>query len=111
MNWREIFIKENRKLLEESYRIADFFKVFGDATRIKILCYLFSIESSVGDLALALEMNQSAISHQLRIIKESRLIKSRREGKYIIYFLADNHVKTIVLQGIEHIEEQEEKHM
>lgn len=104
-------IKENRDLLEESYRIADFFKVFGDATRIRILCHLFSVESSVGDLALALEMSQSAISHQLRVIKESRLIKSRREGKSIIYFLTDNYVRTVISQGIEHIEEQEGKHM
>ena len=98
-------IKENKDLLEESYRIADLFKVFGDTTRIRILCHLFLEESSVGDLALALEMSQSAISHQLRVIKESRLIKRRREGKFIIYFLADNHVRTIISQGIEHIEE------
>lgn len=71
----------------------------------------FSAESSVGNLTLTLGMSQSAISHQLRVIKESGLIKSRRKGKYIIYFLADNHVKTVISQGIEYIEEQERKHM
>ncbi|MBU3183753.1 metalloregulator ArsR/SmtB family transcription factor [Clostridium estertheticum] len=101
----KILIKENTDLLEESYRIADLFKVFGNNTRIRILHYLFLEESSVGDLAMALEMSHSAISHQLRVIKESRLIKSRREGKFIIYFLADNHVRAIISQGIEHIEE------
>ncbi len=86
-------------------RLADFFKIFGDSTRVKILLELLASEACVGDLAQTLNMNQSAISHQLRIIKESKLITSRREGQTVIYSLADDHVKTIISQGIEHIRE------
>lgn len=89
----------------ELYDLAEFFKVFGDSTRIKILFVLFETEMSVGDIATALEMTQSAISHQLKILKTSKLVKSRREGKSIFYSLADEHVKTIFAQGLEHIEE------
>ena len=89
----------------ELYDLAEFFKVFGDSTRIKILFLLFETEMSVGDIATALDMTQSAISHQLKILKTSKLVKSRREGKSIFYSLADEHVKTIFAQGLEHIEE------
>lgn len=89
----------------ELYDLAEFFKVFGDSTRIKILFVLFETEMSVGDIAAALDMTQSAISHQLKILKTSKLVKSRREGKSIFYSLADEHVKTIFAQGLEHIEE------
>ena len=89
----------------ELYDLAEFFKVFGDSTRIKILFVLFETEMSVGDIAMALDMTQSAISHQLKILKTSKLVKSRREGKSIFYSLADEHVKTIFAQGLEHIEE------
>lgn len=89
----------------ELYDLAEFFKVFGDSTRIKILFVLFEAEMSVGDIATALDMTQSAISHQLKILKTSKLVKSRREGKSIFYALADEHVKTIFAQGLEHIEE------
>lgn len=89
----------------ELYDLAEFFKVFGDSTRIKILFVLFETEMSVGDIAIALDMTQSAISHQLKILKTSKLVKSRREGKSIFYSLADEHVKTIFAQGLEHIEE------
>ena len=89
----------------ELYDLAEFFKVFGDSTRIKILFVLFETEMSVGDIATALDMTQSAISHQLKILKTSKLVKSRREGKSIFYSLADEHVKTIFAQGLEHIEE------
>lgn len=86
-------------------RLADLFKVFGDGTRIRILYVLFSAELCVGDLAKLLGMTQSAVSHQLRILKQARLIKSRRDGKIIFYSLADDHVRTLLRQGTEHISE------
>ena len=81
----------------ELYDLAELFKVFGDSTRIRILFVLFEAE--------ALNMTQSAISHQLRILKQNKLVKSRRDGKSIFYSLADEHVRTIIDQGREHIEE------
>ena len=90
---------------QELYDLADFFKVFGDSTRIKILYVLFQSEMCVCDIAQLLNMNQSAISHQLRILKQNRLVKSRREGKAVFYSLADGHVRTIINQGLEHIQE------
>ncbi len=90
---------------EELYELAELFKVFGDSTRIRILFVLFEQEVCVCDLAQALNMTQSAISHQLRILKQNKLVKSRREGKSVFYSLADGHVRTIIAQGIEHIEE------
>ena len=89
----------------ELYDLAELFKVFGDSTRIRILFVLFEAEVCVCDLAAALQMTQSAISHQLRILKQNKLVKSRREGKSIFYSLADGHVRTIINQGLEHIEE------
>lgn len=89
----------------ELYDLAELFKVFGDSTRIRILFVLSSAEVCVCDLAKALNMTQSAISHQLRILKQNKLVKSRREGKSIFYSLADGHVSTIIAQGREHIEE------
>lgn len=89
----------------ELYELAELFKVFGDSTRIRILYVLFEEEVCVCDLAQALNMTQSAISHQLRILKQNKLVKSRREGKSIFYSLADAHVRTIIAQGQEHIEE------
>lgn len=85
------------------YDLAELFKVFGDSTRIRILYVLFQSELRVCDLANALQMNQSAISHQLRVLKQSKLVKCRREGKSIYYSLADDHVKTIMEQGMDHI--------
>lgn len=90
---------------EELYDLAELFKVFGDSTRIRILFVLFEAEVCVCDLAEALHMTQSAISHQLKILKNSKLVKSRREGKSVFYSLADSHVRTIIDQGREHIEE------
>ena len=87
------------------YDLAELFKVFGDSTRIRILFVLFEAEVCVCDLARALNMTQSAVSHQLRILKQNRLVKSRRDGKSIFYSLADDHVRTIIAQGQEHIEE------
>ena len=90
---------------DELYDLAELFKVFGDSTRIRILFVLFEAEVCVCDLAQALNMTQSAISHQLKILKQNKLVKSRREGKSIFYSLADDHVRTIIAQGREHIEE------
>ncbi|NBJ94613.1 ArsR/SmtB family transcription factor [Parablautia muri] len=87
------------------YDMAELFKVFGDSTRIRILYILFEAEVCVCDLAQALNMTQSAISHQLKILKQSKLVKSRREGKSVFYSLADSHVRTIIAQGREHVEE------
>ena len=90
----------------ELYDLAELFKVFGDSTRIRILFMLFEGEEiSVGELAETLSMTQSAISHQLKILKANKLIKSRRSGKQVYYSLADMHVRTIIEQGLEHIEE------
>lgn len=87
------------------YELADLYKIFGDSTRIKILYVLFESEMCVCDMAVILNMTPSAISHQLKVLKQARLIKFRKEGKSVIYSLADNHVKTIIDQGIEHINE------
>ena len=90
---------------EELMDLAELFKVFGDTTRIRILFVLLQAEVCVCDLAALLNMNQSAISHQLRILKQNKLVKARRDGKSIFYSLADEHVKTIIAMGQEHIEE------
>ena len=97
----------NETLPEETelYDLAELFKVFGDSTRIRILFVLFEAEVCVCDLAKVLNMTQSAISHQLRILKQNKLVKNRREGKSIFYSLADYHVRTIINQGRDHIEE------
>ena len=91
--------------IEEMYDLAELFKVFGDSTRIRILFLLFEDEYCVNDMSDALDMTQSAISHQLKILKVNRLVKSRRDGKQIYYSLADDHVRTIIAMGREHIEE------
>lgn len=85
--------------------LANFYKVFGDVTRIKILCALFQSESCVCGLAEAVGMTQSAVSHQLRTLKQMKLVKNRREGKTVYYSLADSHIQTILNQGMEHIRE------
>jgi len=90
---------------ETLVKVADLFKIFGDPTRVRIIFVLFHQEECVRDIAQKLEMTQSAISHQLRILKQNHLIKYRREGKNMIYALADDHVKTIINCAIEHIEE------
>ena len=98
-------VREKLPAEESLLDLAELFKVFGDSTRIRILFVLFEAEVCVCDLAAALNMTQSAISHQLNILKRSKLVKSRREGKSVFYSLADDHVRTIVSQGMEHIEE------
>lgn len=87
------------------YDLADLYKVFGDSTRIKILYALFERELCVCDIAGLLEMSMSAISHQLRVLKQAKLVKFRKEGRSVLYALADDHVKTILGQGMEHITE------
>ena len=83
--------------------LADFYKVFGDVTRVKILCVLFQSELCVCDLAEVVGMTQSAVSHQLRVLKQAKLVKNRREGKIVYYSLADAHIQSIINQGMEHI--------
>lgn len=91
---------------ETLYDLAELFKVFGDTTRIKILCALFESEMCVCDIAALLSMNQSAISHQLRVLKQARLVKYRKKGKVVYYSLDDEHVKQIFDQGLVHINER-----
>jgi DNA-binding transcriptional ArsR family regulator len=91
---------------EKLYDLAELFKVFGDTTRIKILYALSAAEMCVCDIAVLLNMTQSAISHQLRVLKQARLVKFRREGKVVYYSLDDEHVKQIFDQGLIHIKEQ-----
>lgn len=90
---------------ESLYDLAELFKVFGDTTRIRILYALFEAEMCVCDIAQILNMTQSAISHQLRVLKQARLVRNRRVGKQIHYSLADDHVRTIIGQGMDHIDE------
>lgn len=90
---------ENEFLLE----LADFFKIFGDGTRIRILQLLLAGEKNVGELAEALDMSQSAVSHQLRILRQNDLVKYRKEGKTVFYSLDDEHVRVVLEQGMTHI--------
>lgn len=100
-----------RRVLEQQpddeilYDLAELFKVFGDSTRIKILYSLFETELCVYDIARLLNLSQSSVSHQLRILKNSKLVKFRREGKSIFYSLDDEHVREIISMGMEHVEE------
>lgn len=98
-----------RELLPANERVvselADFFKLFGDSTRIKILFALGASELCVGDIAHLLDMNHSAISHQLRLLSRARLIRSRKTGKNVFYSLNDKHIKNVLAQGFEHIQE------
>ena len=104
---QEIVEQVERTMPEDEilYDLAELFKIFGDSTRIKILYVLFESEMCVCDIAKLLGMTQSAISHQLRSLKQSKLVKYRREGKTVFYSLADGHVRTILGQGMEHIAE------
>ena len=92
---------------EELYDLAELFKVFGDTTRIRILYELFGGELCVTDIADHLSMTQSAISHQLRVLKSSRLVRARRDGKTVYYALDDDHVRGIIEKGVEHVLERE----
>lgn len=90
---------------EDLYDLAELFKMFGDSTRVKILCALTRSELCVCDIARLLSVSQSAVSHQLRVLKGSRLVKFRRDGKTVFYSLADGHVRKIIAQGMEHVNE------
>lgn len=98
-------VYDNMPEEEILYDLAELYKVFGDSTRIKILYVLFESEMCVYDIARLLNMTQSAISHQLKVLKQSKLVRYRREGKTVFYSLADDHVRTIIDQGMEHISE------
>ncbi len=98
---KALMIKEN-----DFFKLSEFFKVFADSTRLKILNALSISEMCVCDIAALIGMNQSAISHQLRVLKQSRLVKYRREGKVVYYTLDDNHIKQIFKQGLNHIGEK-----
>ena len=98
-------VKDKLPAEETLYDLAELFKVFGDTTRIKIICALFESEMCVCDLSCLLNMTQSAISHQLRVLKSARLVKFRREGKVVYYSLDDEHIKHIYDAGLNHISE------
>ena len=99
------YLKNRMPTQQEMDDAAELFKVFGDSTRARIICALTVSELCVCDLSCLLNMSQSAISHQLRSLKQSRLVKARREGKTVFYSLADGHVRTILDQGMEHVAE------
>ncbi len=98
-------VLETQPAEEVLYELGELFKVFGDSTRIRILYALIESELCVGDIAQLLNLTQSAVSHQLKILKDAKLVKFRREGKTIIYALDDDHVRNILNMGMEHIEE------
>ena len=103
----EIVERVRQELPDEDtlYDLSELFRIFGDSTRIRILYVLFEAEMCVCDIAALLGMTQSAISHQLRALKNARLVKARREGKTVFYALADGHVRTIIDQGLDHVRE------
>ena len=103
----EVVERVRRNMPDEDtlYHLTELFHVFGDSTRMRILYVLFASEMCVCDIATLLGMTQSAISHQLRLLKSMRLVKARREGKTVFYALADDHVKTIINQGLDHVNE------
>ncbi len=96
-------VKKKMPQEEKLYDLAELFKVFGDTTRVKIISALFEAELCVCDIAVLLGMSQSAISHQLRVLRQARLVKHRKEGKVVFYSLDDDHIKSIFNQGLEHI--------
>ncbi len=98
-------VKANQPEDEYLYDLSELFKIFGDSTRIKILYSLFDTELCVSDMATILNLSQSSVSHQLRILKDAKLVKFRRDGKAIFYSLDDEHVRMILSLGMEHVEE------
>ena len=98
-------VNENMPKDEELYELAELYRVFGDSTRIKILYVLFESEMCVCDIAQVLGMTVSAISHQLKVLKQARLVKHRKDGKTVFYSLADDHVRTLIDQGVAHVNE------
>ena len=101
----EYFLHEVVILHEYLYDLSELFKIFGDSTRIKILYSMFDAELNVGEMSKILNLSQSSVSHQLRILKDAKLVKFRREGKSIYYSLDDDHVRMILSLGMEHVEE------
>lgn len=95
---------------EKLFDLADFYKIFGDTTRVKILYALDKSELCVCDISALLGMSVSAVSHQLRALRDSDLVRTKRDGKIVYYSLADEHVKSILECGLEHIEEKEKDH-
>lgn len=100
-------VKEVMEDTEVLYAVSDFFKVMCDSTRMRVMAALDSGEMCVCDLSALLDMTKSAISHQLKVLKDAHLVKSRREGKNVYYSLKDEHVKLIIEMGIEHIKEKD----
>ena len=100
---QEEFDMEKELEMEFIHEMAEFFKIFGDGTRIRILQTLLEGEKNVGDLAEVLEMNQSAVSHQLRVLRQNDLVKYRKEGKVVFYSLDDEHVEEVLQQGMAHL--------
>ncbi|MDO5017962.1 MAG: metalloregulator ArsR/SmtB family transcription factor [Lagierella massiliensis] len=98
-------IQESLPIEEDIYDLADFYKMFSDSTRLKILLVLGKKELCVSDLSKVIGAGQSAVSHQLRLLKKERLVKNRREGKVIYYSLDDDHIKGIIDSGLDHIME------
>ena len=99
-------VRSKMPMEDDLLEVAELFKVFGDLTRVKIICALSKSELCVSDLTELLEMNQSAVSHQLRLLKQSRLVKTRRDGKVRFYSLADEHIQEIFKVAFEHILEE-----
>ena len=100
---QEEFDMEKELLMEFIQEMAEFFKIFGDGTRIRVLQTLMEGEKNVGDLAEVLEMSQSAVSHQLRVLRQNDLVKYRKEGKVVFYSLDDEHVENVLQQGMAHL--------
>lgn len=98
-------VLEKQPAEEALYDLAELFKVFGDSTRIRILHALLETELCVGDMAQILNLSQSAVSHQLKLLKDAKLVRFRREGKIVFYALDDEHVRNILSMGMEHVEE------
>ena len=98
-------VKRDMPSEDTLFDLSELYKLFGDSTRIRILYCLFASEMCVCDIATLLQMTQSAISHQLAVLKRSKLVSSRRDGKTVFYSLADDHVRTIINQGIDHVTE------
>lgn len=99
-------VKPNMPNEETLFDIAELFKVFGDSTRMKIICCLFEHEMCVCDIAELINSTQSAVSHQLRVLKQAKLVKFRKEGKVVYYTLSDRHVEIIFNMALEHIQEE-----
>ena len=99
---------KNNQLLDDEFvlRLADFFSVFGDSTRMQIVSLLRNGEMNVSDIADMLNLSISAVSHQLKLLRSNNLVRSRRQGKYLYYYLSDEHVTTIFDMGVEHIKER-----